>query len=125
MKNLKIILVIILSLISIVTCMEADIASRNLSKKADRFEISRRIVFYNGITDTYMLVIEGKCAIHPTDTVITVTCKTGSEEYKKHYLGLSDNVTYFAEQLESVNVDVYHYDVVFKPSVIIPDISIK
>lgn len=32
-------------------CTDAEIASQNLSKAADMFEIDRRIVFYNGITD--------------------------------------------------------------------------
>lgn len=31
-------------------CTDAQIASENLSKAADMFEIDRRIVFYNGIT---------------------------------------------------------------------------
>jgi len=38
---------------------DADVASYNLSKAADNFEVPRRIIFYNGITGEYMLVIEG------------------------------------------------------------------
>jgi hypothetical protein len=105
---------------------DADIASQNLSKAADQFEINRRIVFYNGITDTYMLTIEGKCSLDLSrGNVLTVTCMTGKEEFKKHYLGLSHNVTYFAEQLDSVGVSRYMYRVVFKPLSIIPDIDIE
>lgn len=108
-------------------CTDAEVASQNLSKAADMFEIQRRIVFYNGITDSYMLTIEGNCSIKKDnqDAQLEVTCKTGSKEYKKHFLGISDNVTYFVEQIESANADIYHYRVVFKPSVIIPDIEIK
>ncbi len=81
----------------------ADVASRNLSKAADSFEVARRIVFYNGITGEYILQIEGLCSLGNYDDSgsLSVTCKTGPEMYKKHFLGLSDNVTYFAEQLES------------------------
>ena len=105
---------------------DADVASRNLSKAADQFEISRRVVFYNGITDTYMLSIEGKCSLDLSrGNVVTVTCMTGPEKFKKHYLGLSDNVTYFAEQLDGANVSRYHYRVVFKPRSILPDIDIE
>ena len=57
--------------------------------------------------------------------MVTVTCMTGQEEFKKHYLGLSDNVTYFAEQLDSAKVSRYHYKVIFKPLTIIPDIDIE
>ncbi len=104
---------------------DATLASHNLSKAADMFQIDRRIVFYNGITDSYLLTIEGRCSITDQRNQLEVTCKTGSSSYKKHFLGLSDNVTYFAEQLESVDVSVYHYKVIFKPQTIVPDIDFK
>lgn len=105
---------------------DADIASRNLSVAADQFEINRRVVFYNGITDSYMLTIEGLCSLGNRDKArrLTVTCKTGPTDYKKHFLGLSDNVTFFVEQVDAVNVDVFHYRVIFKPASIIPDIDL-
>ena len=73
---------------------DADIASQNLSKAADMFEIERRVVFYNGITNDYILMVEGRCSLgnDRSSSQMTVTCKTGPDEYKKHFLGLSDNV---------------------------------
>ena len=108
-------------------CSDTDVASYNLSKNADNFKVERRIVFYNGITGDYMLSIEGRCSLGNSDPAkqLSVTCKTGEDAYKKHFLGLSDNVTYFVEQIESKDVSVYNYKVVFKPSVIIPDIDLK
>lgn len=104
---------------------DADVASENLSKAADQFEIQRRIVFYNGITGEYMLEIDGLCSLGNFDDAgeLTVTCKTGDNEFKKHFLGLSDNVTYFVEQLESESVSTSRYRVIFKPSTIIPDVD--
>ncbi|MEV6066505.1 hypothetical protein AB0L82_08150 [Nocardia sp. NPDC052001] len=102
---------------------DADVAADNISKKADNFEINRRIVFYNGITDKYMLLIEGFCSINPDNRKITVTCKVGSDEYKKHYLGLSDNVTYVVEQIDSANVSPDHYIVNFKPESLLPNVE--
>jgi hypothetical protein len=106
---------------------DANVASKNLSEDADNFKINRRIVFINGMTDTYLMSIEGFCSLGNNDTAgrMSVTCKTGPGTYKKHYLGLSDNVTFFVEQLESAGVSTDHYKVTFKPSTIIPDISIK
>lgn len=103
----------------------ADTASQNLSQAADNFEINRRIVFYNGITDTYMLTIEGNCSLGNADSAgqLSVTCKLGPEEYKKHYLGLSDNVSYVVEQLDPADVDEDHYRVYFRPETIVPDID--
>jgi len=109
-------------------CMnDADIASRNLSKAADQFEVTRRIVFYNGITGEYMLTIEGLCSLGNYDNSreVSITCKTGAGAYKKHFLGLSDNVTFFVEQIDASAVSQYQYRVVFKPLSIVPDIDIR
>ena len=107
-------------------CSEADVASHNVSKAAYQFEVMRRIVFYNGITNEYMLTIEGLCSLGNIDPEgeLSVTCKVGPSTYKKHFLGLSDNVTYFVEQVDGAKVDSYHYKVFFRPSVILPDIDI-
>jgi hypothetical protein len=104
---------------------DAEIASKNLSYKADNFEINRRIVFYNGITNQYMLEIIGRCSMENMSNRLAVTCKVGDNEFKKHYLGLSDNISYFSEQLDAVDVSVYHYSVVFKPQSILPDVDFK
>jgi hypothetical protein len=103
---------------------DADTASSNLSNAADNFEINRRVVFYNGITGEYLLVIEGYCSLGNDDKTgeLSVTCKVGNG-YKKNFLGLSDNVTYFVEQLDPVAVGTDHYVVNFKPETIIPELA--
>jgi len=128
MKKIILVLMLVITLFWLASCgSDANIASHNLSKAADMFEIDRRIVFYNWITWEYMLTIEGKCSLWNFDKPkeLTVTCKTWPDKYKKHFLGLSDNVTYFAEQLESKWVNVYHNRIIFKPQSIIPDIDFR
>lgn len=119
---------IVLSIIFVVltACSDADVASQNLSVAADNFEIARRIVFYNGISGEYILTIEGLCSLGNNDTTkrLSVTCKV-EDGYKKHFLGLSDNVTFFAEQIISEPVSEYHYRVVFKPQTIIPNVDLE
>ena len=117
--------IVMIAMVALAGCDDADIASRNISKAADNFEINRRIVFYNGITDTYMLTIEGRCSIVDQQNQLEVTCKVAEDEFKKHFLGLSDNVTYFAEQLTAADVSVYHHRVTFKPQAILPDIDLR
>lgn len=124
MRKLFAILVVVVASLS--SCSsDADVVSHNLSKQADAFGVQRRVVFYNGITGDYILTVEGRCSLGNYDDYreLSVTCQTGPKKYKKHFLGLSDNVTYFAEQLEAENVSKYHYKVNFKPSVIVPDID--
>ena len=123
--NKAILAVISMSLLA--ACSDADIASHNISKAADMFEINRRVVFYNGITGGYMLSIEGLCSLGNNDKAreVSITCKTGPKEFKKHFLGLSDNVTFFVEQLEPAKASAYHYRVIFKPQTIIPDVDLR
>ena len=127
MKKIMFVVTAVLALAVLAACTDADVASKNLSKAADQFEINRRVVFYNGITGEYMLTIEGLCSLGNADTSgqRSITCKTGPDQYKKHFLGLSDNVTYFVEQMESKGVSTYHYRVVFKPQALLPDLDYR
>lgn len=115
---------------AVTDCSAADVASSNISQDSDNFRVHRRVVFINGITDKYLLEIEGLCSIKDSKDdnskgQLEVTCKVGDSQYKKHFLGLSDNVTYIVEQLEPATEDVYHYKVVFRPETILPDISVE
>lgn len=106
---------------------DATIAARNVSKAADNFEINRRIVFYNGFSDSYMLEIEGLCSmdLNKAGTAFNVICKTGRDSYKRHTLVLADNATAFVEQIEPAKVSAYHYRVTFKPQSILPDVDFR
>jgi hypothetical protein len=124
---MKMIVIALFAAVALTACdRDAQVASRNISQASDMFEISRRVVFFNGITDQYLLSVEGRCSIDIDRVqVLAVTCKTGEKAYKKHYLGLSDNVSYFVEQLATADVSVYHYRVIFKPQTIIPDVDFR
>jgi len=114
-----------LLLVAIVACDDAEMASRNISRASDNFEVDRRIVFYNGVTGDYMLTIEGRCSIEDQTTQLEVTCQVAQQDYRKHFLGLSDNVTYFAEQLSPGDVSVFHHRITFKPQAIVPDFDFR
>lgn len=106
----------------------ANVASYNLSQAADNFEVARRIVFYNGITGGYMLTIQGLCSLGNYDKSgeLSVTCKNPDNgAFIKDFLGLSDNVTFFAEQLDYQDVSTHQYRVQFAPSQIIPSIHLQ
>lgn len=128
MLNLTKLLAVPLLAFSLSGCMDdAAVASRNVTKAADNFEVNRRIVFYNGITDTYILTVEGYCSmdLNHDRTAFNVICKVGPSQFRRHSLVLSDNVSAFAEQIEDSKVSSHHYRVTFKPSTIIPDVDIR
>ena len=129
---MKLVISFLIGLMILMTgCSDAMIASHNLSKAADNFEILRRIVFYNGITGDYILTIEGRCSFEDgsgkevASNNVSVTCKQGDKKFVKHTLGLSDNVTYVSEQVKAESVSQYHYRVIFKPQTILPNIDFK
>lgn len=114
-------IMILVVMVTLAGCAEADKVPSNISREADEFRVQRRIVFYNSITDTYMLEVVGNCAIDlGRENVLELTCKIAEREYQKHYLGLSDNVTYTVEQLEYSDVNPYKYQLIFKPKSIVP-----
>jgi hypothetical protein len=106
---------------------QADTVSHNLSKDADSFKITRQIVFYNGITGQYVAEVTGRCSIGNNDDSgkLSYTCKVGPNQYIKNYLGLSDNVTWFALQVKPATSDPFHYTVIFKPESIVPNVDLQ
>ena len=104
---------------------DATVVDANMTKEAESFKVERKITFINGITDKVMLVIEGKCSTQNEGKQLTVLCKVGKGEYKKHFLGLSDNVTYVTQQIDSTGLSAYHYKVIFKPETLVPDFDLN
>ena len=126
-RNICLAIMAVMAMFGLTGCPDqASVASENLSTAADNFEVDRRIVFFNGITDTYLMTIEGTCSIAAdgSDAQLEVTCKVGDDQYKKHFLGLSDNVSYFVEQVEGEKVSTYNYRVIFRPETIVPDVEV-
>ena len=104
----KLVIFMFLLVLVLTACSAKDTVSQNISRDADEFRIVRRVVFYNSITDTYMMEMVGNIAIDiGRDGVIEVIAKIGPNEYQKHYLGLSDNVTYTVEQIGTSDASEY------------------
>jgi len=126
-KIILAVLVVIALSVSFMGCEnDATVVRQNLETAEQNFQVYRRVVFYNGITGDYILSIEGYLAIIvDSDGDLVVTVKTENGAFMKHYLGLSDNVTYFSEALEPNSVSDKRYKVIFKPSVIIPTVELR
>jgi uncharacterized lipoprotein YajG len=125
MKKIMSMIIAAVALSMIAGCSsDSEVASYNVSQDAHQFKVFRRVVFYNGITDTYILSIEGYCSVTTEDGRLAVIIKTDNGTYLKHYLGLSDNVTYFCEQIAPSNVNASTYRVLFKPLSIVPDVRV-
>ena len=91
---------------------EADVASYNISKEADNFNIYRKIKVLNCQSDEVLLEFEGWCSITKdnTDNQLEITYRVGNGEYYKDFIGLNDRVTYVITQIDGADVDKYHYE---------------
>lgn len=121
-KIIAIILALVLAL-SMFGCTEAERVTYNLSQEADNFNQIRQITVINCITGDTIFQMTGKMSI-TTDTEdrkLDVIIEDENGEYHKHFIGLSDNVTYVIEDITSKsNVSKYHYTINFNPKMWIP-----
>lgn len=103
-------------------CTEADRVSYNLSQEADAFNDVRQITVINCIQGDVLFQMTGRMSIQPdpTENQLEVIVEYKEGLYKKHFIGLSDNVTYTVEDLEVDNVDQYSYTLNFNPKMWIP-----
>lgn len=104
-------------------CDEADRVSENISKQADNFNIVRQLTVINCITGDTMFQMTGKMSItaDTEDDQLEILVEDNGT-YVKHFVGLSDNVSYVVEDLNLGKNDVskYRYTLNFNPSMWIP-----
>lgn len=118
---MKKILLVIVSIILITGCTDAETVSYNISKEADKFNVKRRITFINLRSNEFLFTITGNCSIQDgASDELNVICKVGEDKYQKHMLKNATETTYVIEQLEYNEVSKYDYELVFRPEAIIP-----
>jgi hypothetical protein len=110
----------------------ADRVSKNLSVEAEKFNVPRRIVGVNGITDKVEFEVQGFCSIEGDGlgnlNALIVICKDRTPgqkpTYTKHYVGMSDNMFFISTQLRGINVSEFRTKIVLKPQNIVPDLDL-
>ena len=101
---------------------EASRVSYNISQEADNFNTVRQITVINCLQGDVIFQMTGKISItaDTTDNQLEVIVEDDSGKYKKHFIGLSDNVTYVVEDITAGDVSKYHYSLNFNPKMWIP-----
>ena len=97
---------------------EAQRVSYNLSQEADNFNDVRQITVINCLQGDTLFQMTGKMSINAdmADNQLEVVVEDENGEYKKHFIGLSDNVTYVVEDITSGDVSKYKYTLNFNPN---------
>lgn len=104
---------------------EADRVSYNLSQQADNFNDVRQITVINCLQGDVLFQMTGKMSItaDPADNQLEILVEDENGEYKKHFIGLSDNVTYVVEDVTSGDVNQYKYTLNFNPKMWLPEVA--
>jgi hypothetical protein len=103
----------------------ADKANENLSKAAENFEVPRRIVGINGITDKPLFSVEGFCSYETEGGTFDVICKQPDGSIERTTMHLSDNVTFVSTQMGGKKVDLFKSRIIFRPETIVPNFDLS
>lgn len=119
---IAIIFVILFIVTQLTACSQADRVSENLSKEADNFNDVRQITVINCLQGDVLFQMTGKMSIEAdvSDNQLEVVVEDENGDYKKHFIGLSDNVTYVVEDITAGDVSNYKYTLNFNPEMWIP-----
>ena len=123
MKRFTAIAATAISVLSLTGCQtEADKVSYNLSMEADNFNDIRQITVINCLQGDVLFQMTGKMSITAdvSDNQLEVVVEDENGEYKKHFIGLSDNVTYVVEDITAGDVEKYKYTLNFNPKMWLP-----
>jgi hypothetical protein len=122
-KRIALILATVMCVLMLAGCDEASRVSHNLSEQADNFNIVRKITVINCIQGDILFQMTGKMSINADvqDNQLEITVEDNNI-YTKHFIGLSDNVTYVVEDLGigANDVDKYHYTLNYNPKMWLP-----
>lgn len=103
---------------------EADKVSYNLSKEADNFNVVRQLTVINCIKGDVLFQMTGRLSItaDTADNQLEIIVENADGSYVKHFVGLSDNVTYVVEDLNlgENEVEKYKYTLNFNPNMWFP-----
>lgn len=120
-KTALLIAMLLVTVIVLVGCSQADRVSHNISKEADAFNVIRRIAVINARTDKPLFELVGAFSIsNNSSRELVVTCQTGPNEFKKHMIYLNDFTMYVIEDVSGANASPYKYEVNFLPEMIWP-----
>ena len=122
-KIICIILTIIMSIALFCGCdTQANRVSYNLSQEADNFNNVRQVTVINCLQGDVLFQMTGKISItaDTADDQLEIIVEDEYGNYKKHFIGLSDNVTYVVEDITSGDVSNYKYTLNFNPKMWLP-----
>ncbi|UBI10006.1 hypothetical protein LA324_05195 [Corynebacterium coyleae] len=124
MKKIIASLLAVTSLTVLAACTQAERASYNASREADNFNVERRLVVVNTVTDTVLLEMVGKISVREDrsegQNQLEVTALQPDNTVRKHLVGLPPTVVYTVEDVDGSSVSLSRYQISYMPEAVIP-----
>ena len=125
MKKNKILILCVLFLVFVAFTgcdTEANRVNYNITEEAENFNVYRRVTVINCIKGDTLFSMEGRMNIEAdtADNQLEIIVEVADGEYKKHFIGLGNNVAYTVEDISGSEVSKYHYEINYNPNMWIP-----
>lgn len=123
-KKMAMVFAVIAMVTTLAGCSQSERVNANLTKEADNFNVVRQLTVMNCIEGDVLFQMTGRMSItaDTSDNQLEIIVENDDDSYVKHFVGLSDNVTYVVEDLNLGNNDVekYKYTLNFNPNMWMP-----
>lgn len=123
-KKMEMFFAVIAMVTTLAGCSQSERVNANLTKEADNFNVVRQLTVMNCIEGDVLFQMTGRMSItaDTSDNQLEIIVENDDDSYVKHFVGLSDNVTYVVEDLNLGNNDVekYKYTLNFNPNMWMP-----
>lgn len=108
---------------------DAATVDQNLKTEADKFNIQRTIVATNGINNSTIAYVEGRCSFtlkgNRADLLCKISDKGNTGEFRKYTLKVGDQDSIFIAMEEPAEVNKYHTKFVIRPQAMLPEFDIQ
>lgn len=121
-KKIIVLLMSMIIALPLAGCNEAERVSYNLSQQADNFNVLRQVTVINCIANDVVFQMTGKMSIaaDTSENQLEMVVENEDGTYSKHIIGLSDNVTYVVEDIDTNYVEKYKFVINYNPKMWIP-----
>jgi hypothetical protein len=125
-RFLSLVLVVLMVTVIFAGCQrQSDRVSYNLSLEADNFNVTRQLTVINTRAEdgnsSILFQMTGNFSIEKeTDGDLAVIGENPGGAFYKHFVFLSQDITYIVEDIGTTAVDKHRFEINFNPKMIVP-----
>jgi len=115
MKKVVAILLVLVAVLTLAACTEAERVNQNIRNEADHFQLYRRVAVVDMINDQPLFELTGFFSLEDGGDRITVTVMIGENSFHRHIINVNEFTFWIVEDLNDISVDPYSFSIVISP----------